>query len=342
MNNQVAKNKWFLALIMLLCLLVPVKEAFAKKVVIKIATVAPEGSTWINAFNKLRDEVKAKTADEVDIKIYAGGVLGDERDMIRKMHIGQIQGAALSSSGLSGIFKEVDVFQIPFQFQSYAEVDYVIDKMEGFVRQGLDDSGYRLMGWSEGGFVYLMSVDPVKSLDDLKKAKVWTWEDSPMAKVIFDEAHVSAIPLSITDVLVGLQTGLVDVVYAPPVGAISMQWFTKLKYLIDVPLIYLAGAVVIQKKTFDKIPQQHQKILTECFQRHMAQLKLELRRDNQEAINVMTKHGIKVIQISDDEVNEFKDLSERAMQRLKNKSFSEKVRQEVDAHLRTFRAEKPE
>ena len=222
-----------------LALLVSPANSTAKTLVIKLATLAPEGSSWIETFNSIDKEVREKTDKQVRFKFYPGGVLGDEKDMLRKMHIGQIHGAALTSAGLSAIFNEMDVFQIPFLFESYNEIDYVLKEMDTFFRKGFDKNNYILLGWSEGGFVRLMSTTPVATLDDLRKVKVWTWADSPMTKVIFDEANVSAIPLSVPDVLVGLQTGLVDLVYAPPIGAISLQWFTKIKYMTDINLIYL-------------------------------------------------------------------------------------------------------
>ena len=201
-------------------------SALTQSTVIKIATMAPEGSAWIDIFNDLNAALKEKTNNRVQFKFYPGGVLGDERDMIRKMYVGQIHGAALTSAGLSIIFSDMDVFQIPFLFESYDEVDYVLKEMEDFFKKSFEEKGYILPAWSEGGFIRLMSTVPVSSLDNLRKAKVWTWEDAPMAKAIFNEAGVSAIPLSLPDVLVGLQTGLVEVVYAPPTGAISLQWFT--------------------------------------------------------------------------------------------------------------------
>ena len=229
-----------------LSLMMPPAASVAKTLEIKIATLAPGGSSWMQTFHSIDAEVREKTDKQVGFKFYPGGVLGDEKDMLRKMYIGQIHGAALTSAGLSAIFNEMDVFQIPFLFESYHEVDYVTEEMGAFFQKGFDENGYILLGWSEGGFVRLMSTTPVATLDDLRKVKVWTWEDSPMTKAIFDQANVSAIPLSVPDVLVGLQTGLVDVVYAPPIGAISLQWFTKIKYMTDVNLIYLIGGLVIQ------------------------------------------------------------------------------------------------
>lgn len=307
--------------------------------VIKIATLAPDGTSWMRTLNAVNDEISKKTNNHVSFKIYPGGILGDEGDMLRKIYIGQIQGAVLTSSGLSAIFHEMDVFQIPFLFETYQEVDYVIEKMDAFFKKGLEDKGYIMLGWSEGGFVRLMSTIPVDTLDKLKKAKVWTWPGSPMTKAIFDEAGVAGIPLAVPDVLVGLQTGLVDVVYAPPSGAIAMQWFTKTKYCTDVPLIYLVGGLMLKKSVFSKIPPNYQNVMRESFQQHMNQLKHVIRKENQEALQVMAKHGVKILKPSPEQIDEFKTLSNKAMNRLGEKSFSQEVRKQVEAHLKAYRGE---
>jgi TRAP-type C4-dicarboxylate transport system substrate-binding protein len=308
-----------------------------KSVVIKLGTLAPEGSSWIKTFNTLNAEVMKKTESKVQFKIYPGGVLGDETDMLRKLKIGQIQGVALTSAGLSALFKEMDVLQIPFLFQTYEEVDATLKKMDSFFRKGLEDNGYVLLGWSEAGFVYLMSTVPIASLADLKKAKVWTWEDSPMSKAIFDEAGVKAIPLTIPDVLVGLQTGLVDVVYAPPAGAISLQWFTKIKYLTDVPLIYMAGGVVVKKDLFKQISQASQNLILESFQQHLDQLKVITRNENRDAINVMVKNGVKIITSSKSQIDEYKRLSNNAIGHISGPTFSKKVFDETTSFLESYR-----
>ncbi len=308
-----------------------------KTVLIKIGTLAPEGSSWVRAFNAINAEVMKKTANTVQFKIYAGGVLGDEKDMLRKLKIGQIQGVALTSAGLSSIYKEMDVLQVPFLFQNYEEVDAVSKKMDPFFRKGFEDNGYVLLGWSEAGFVYLMSTVPVASVADLKKHKVWIWEDSPMSKAILDEAGVKAIPLTIPDVLVGLQTGLVEVVYAPPTGAISLQWFTKIKYLVDFPLIYLAGGVIVKKDIFKQIAEPFQNFVLESFQQRQDQLRTITRNENREAIKVMVKNGTKIITPSKDQIEEYKRLSNRAMGHISGQTFSKKVLDEVTSFLESYR-----
>ena len=320
-----------------LMLLVSTAAGAAESIEIKIATLAPEGSSWMKTFEAINAEVSKKTNAEVSFKFYPGGVLGDEKDMLRKLYIGQINGAALTSAGLSAIFGEMDVFQIPFLFQSYGEVDFVIKEMDGFFREGLEKHGYVLLGWSEGGFVRLLSTTPIATLDDLRKAKVWTWAGSPMTKAIFDQAGISAIPLSIPDVLVGLQTGLVDVVYAPPTGAISLQWFTKIKYMTDVNLTYLIGGVVIRKDIFEKISPANRQILMDTCNRQMVQMKTIIRKENQEAIQIMVKQGIKIIHPTPEQVADFISVSEKAMQKIEGKSFSKKVRAEVNALIESYR-----
>ena len=305
-------------------------------VVIKLATLAPEGSPWIQVLKAAADEAQQKTGNAVQFKIYPGGVMGDERDMVRKMHIGQLQAAMLSSASLASMFPEIDVLQIPFLFDSYPETDFVIGKMEDGFKSGLEKNGYVALGWSEAGFVYLMSTVPVETLELLRKAKVWIWNDSPMSKAIFEEAGVIGVPLSITDVLVGLQTGLVEVVYVPPSVAVALQWFTRIKYITDAPLNYMLGGLVAKKEAFDKIDPQHQSVVKEVFQRHMTRLKEIIRAENQEALTVMQKQGIKLIAPGKAQIADYKAISEKAMQKESGHKYSPKSKEEVSAWLKAF------
>jgi TRAP-type C4-dicarboxylate transport system substrate-binding protein len=210
--------------------------------------------------------------------------------------------------------------------------------MDAFLRKGIEDSGYILLGFSEVGFVYLMSSTiPIYSVADIKKAKVWIQEGSYVAKAVFDEARVTAIPLSIPDVLVGLQTGLVDVVYVPPTGAIALQWFTKVKYLTNVPLAYVAGAIVISKDVFNRLPPAYQATLLESSQRHLSQLKATARNENQEAIKVMVKQGVKIVTPSKGQVDELRKLSDDAMGRITGTAFSRKTVDQVTSLLANYR-----
>jgi TRAP-type C4-dicarboxylate transport system substrate-binding protein len=324
--------------VIVVCLLFAGSAMGAEKPsLIKLATLAPEGSSWMKTLTALNAEVLKKTGSQVQFRIYPGGVLGDEKDVLRKLKIGQIQGAVLTASGLSNLIGDIDVLQIPFLFQNYEEVDFILKRVDPLFRKAIEESGHVLLGWSEVGFIYLMSTVPISGVADLRRAKVWSWEESPMAKAIFDEAGVTAIPLSIPDVLVGLQTGLVDVVYTPPTGAIALQWFTKIKYLTDVPLAYLAAGMIITKEAFQKIPSSFQTTLMEVSQRHLDQLKGVIRQENQEAIKVMVKQGVKVVTPSREQIGEFKSLSSKAIEHIHGSSFSKKTLTEVTSALESYR-----
>lgn len=339
MNERAGIRSLVFCLLILLFSIPPASRA-EEGLTIKMATLAPEGSSWIKTFNTINAEVVEKTRGTVRFKIYPGGVLGDEKDMMRKMQIGQIHGAGLTSGGLSTLFKEIDVVHIPFFFQNYSEVDYLLKKTGPFFKKGLEDNGYVLLGWAEAGFINLMSTTPISSVSDLKKAKVWIWHESPLAKAIFDEAGVAAIPLAVTDVPVGLQTGLVEVVYAPPTGAIALQWFTRVKYITAVPLAYVGGGLVVRKDIFKKIPESFQNIILESFQRHLDQLKTVTRQENQEAIKVMEKNGVKIVTPQKEQISEFKRLSDTAISHFANQTFSRKFLADVTAQLETYRKEK--
>jgi TRAP-type C4-dicarboxylate transport system substrate-binding protein len=317
-------------------LLAPPSAGGQPPTVIKLATLAPEGSAWIQVLKAAADEAQQKTGNAVQFKIYPGGVMGDERDMVRKMHIGQIHAAMLSSASLASLYPEIDALQIPFLFSSYPEADFVVGKMEAGFKAGLEKNGYVALGWSEAGFVYLMSTVPVDTLELLRKAKVWIWNDSPMAKAIFEEADVMGVPLSIADVLVGLQTGLVEVVYAPPSVAVALQWFTRVKFVTDAPLNYMLGGLVARKEAFDKIDPPHQAVVKEVFQRHSTRLREAIRAENQEALSVMQKQGIKLLTPGEAQIADYKAISEKAMQRESSHKYSPQTRQAVSSWQKAY------
>ena len=322
-------------------LLASTAQGSSDRHVLKMATLAPEGSAWMNVFEEINADIMKKTNNQVRFRVYAGGVMGDETDVMRKMFVGQIHGAVITASSLTRVLPDMDVLQVPFLFQSYEEVDYLLSKMDAHFRNGMEKGGYVMLGWSEGGFVRLMSTVPIVTLDDLRKAKVWVWEEAPMTKAIFKEAGVSGIPLSVPDVLVGLQTGLVDVVYAPPAGAIQLQWFTKTKYITDVPLMYVIGTIIVKKKVFDRLPIEYQTIVREAFDRQQERMKQTVRGKNRSALQVMAGSGIQLLEVSEEEVEKYKKISQRAMNQPGSVGFSPAALQQVESHLKAFRQEKP-
>jgi TRAP-type C4-dicarboxylate transport system substrate-binding protein len=313
--------------------------ASAQQVVMKMGTLAPEGTAWVKAFRDIGRELEQKTGKQVSLRIFPGGVLGDEEDMLRKIKVGQIQGVLLTGGGLGLIFKDFKILAIPFLFQNYTEVDALLKKMDGFFRKGLEDNGFKSLGWAEQGFVYLLSKEPILSAADIGKKKVWIWEDTAMGRAVFKELGINPIPLSIPDILMALQTGMIDTLYASPLAAISMQWFTKVSYMTDVPLAYSVGAVVFQKSAFEKIPAGQRGTVEEVFRRHLEPLKDKVRAEDEKAMQVLTGKGIKRVTPSPKEVKEFQAACARGINTLGEDHFSRKTLEEIRAFLKTLRKE---
>ena len=212
-------------------------------------------------------------------------------------------------------------------------------KMSGYFEKGILDNGFKIMAWGESGFIYLFSKHPIKNAADLRKGKVWIWEDTAIGRAVFKELGINGIPLGIPDVLVSLQTGMIDTVYASPAAAISMQWFTRVSYMTDVPLSYSVGAAVLHKSAFEKIPPALRATVEEVFRRHLALLKENVRKEDQKAISVLTKQGIKLVSPNAKEVKEMEALSMKGVDTLGEDVFPKKTLAEAKALLKTLRKE---
>ncbi len=199
---------------------------------------------------KAGKEIEDKTRGAVRFKFYPGGIMGSDKTVMRKIRAGQLHGGGFTGGALAQVYPDIDLYGLPLLIRSYAEADYVRSRMDDTLIAGLDRSGFVALALSDGGFAYLMSQQPLRQVGDLRGAKVWIQEGDVMSLTAFEIAGVSPIQLALADVYTALQTGLVDTVAAPAMGAIALQWHTRVKYLTDVPLTYLIGAFVIDRKTF--------------------------------------------------------------------------------------------
>ncbi len=335
-----AKKSWFLFLTVFFLLTGITQPAQAQNVVLKLGTLAPEGTAWVKTLRDVNQELEQKTNKQVSLRLFPGGILGDEEDMLRKVKVGQIQGALLTGGGLGLIFKDIKILAIPFLFQNYQEVDAVLGKWDAYFQNGFQENGFKTLGWAEQGFIYVLSKEPMKNAADLRKGKVWIWEDTAMGRAVFKELGVNPIPLSIPDILMALQTGMIDTIYSSPAAAISMQWFTKVSYLTDVPLAYSTGALVVQKSAFEKIPAAQRATAEEIFKRKLGPLKDSIRQENQKAIQVLTSKGIKRVTPSPQDLKEFQGMVMKGINTLGDDQFSQKTLAEISAFLKTLPKEK--
>jgi TRAP-type C4-dicarboxylate transport system substrate-binding protein len=269
----------------------------ADRFLIKFATVAPEGSTWMNHMRELDQALRKKSEGRVGFKIYAGGVAGDELDVLRKIRIGQIHSAAFSGVGFGQILPMVRVLDLPFLFRDYNEVDFVHRQLEGFFSTHFREKGFELISWAEVGNVHIFSKKPITNKGDLSPLKVWAWSGDPIAKETFTAMGTNPIPLAITDVTTALNTGMIDTVYAPPLAALALQWYTALNYMMSLPLAHSTGAVLITKDYVDQMPPDLLEMLKDVFQNAMVTLTADLRAQNEETIRLLEKRGLTVLPV---------------------------------------------
>ena len=260
--------------------------------VIKFASLAPAGSTWMNVINEWAGKVDKESHGRLKFKFYPGGVSGDEPDMLRKIRFGQLHGAAITGHGIGAIYSPTRVLEMPFLFRNYEEVDYVRAKLMPEIRAGFRKNDYELLGWMEVGFIRFFSRTPIQSLDDLKKHRIWLWQGDPLGIAFFNASGISPVPLPITEVFTSLSTGLVDTVIAPPLGAIALQWFTKTPYMTEIPMADGIGGLVIAGKFFNNLPKDLQELLLRTGNETSEKLLVETRKDNEKSLDVLKKHGV--------------------------------------------------
>ncbi len=328
------RHTWTLALLLLALACFPAETFAAKKQRIKFATLAPEGSAWMKVMHRLSDEVEEKTEGRVKFKFYSGGVSGDEKDVIRKMRIGQIHAAGFTGVGMGEILPEVRVLDLPFLFDTDEQIGHVYMKMNDYFAAQYEKKGYVLLGWVPVGWVHFFSNQKIKTLDDIKKTKPWMWEGDPLVQATYDALDVKPFPLSITDVLISLQTDLIDTVYASPQGALALQWFTKVKYMSRVRMGYATGGVLITKKKFDALPTDCKSVLKDLSKKYLMELVKIIQKDNESSIEVMKKNG--VIQTdppTQAENDAFHEAGALARKKLTGKLFSKELLDRVLTHL---------
>lgn len=309
-----------------------------KKNLVKFATLAPEGSSWMKEIRRLADDVKEKTGGRVIFKFYPGGVSGDERDVIRKMRIGQIHAAGFTGVGLGEILPEVRVLDLPFLFDTDEEVQRVYEKMNGYFSVQFEKKGYVLLGWAPVGWVHFFSTREIHSIEDIQKTKSWMWEGDPLAEETYKAMGVKPTPLSITEVLMSLQTGLLDTIYTSPQGALALQWFTKVRYMSRLRMGYATGAVLISKKRFDGLPDDCKPILKKLSEKYLRRLAQTIQNDNAASIQVMQNNGVRLIDMPGEKmIKEYHQAGAVARKNLVGKLFSPQALESVLKHLREIR-----
>jgi TRAP-type C4-dicarboxylate transport system substrate-binding protein len=307
-DRGAAGIRWLAGLV--LAVLLGAGGAPANAVDVKIATVAPDGSRWMQQMRAGAEEVGARTAGRVVIKFYPGGVMGNDAQVLRKIRIGQLQGGAFTAGGLGERYGALNLYGIPLLFRSLDEIDAVRAVLDPELAAGLERAGFVTFGFIEGGFANPLANEPIRTVDDMRRKKVWVPEGDPISFMAMEALGLSPAVLPVTDVLVGLQTGLIDIAFASPVAALVLQWHTKVKYITDLPISYSMGIFAIEKGAYAALSAEDQRIVREVMGRYIGDLDREARDDNRRAAEVLARSGLQTVTVDDADVAEWRSTLE--------------------------------
>ena len=304
----------------------------------KVATLSPDGSFWMKTMRAAGKEVAVATDDRVKFKWYPGGVMGDDKAVLRKMRVGQLQGAALPMGELLSFYPDSQAYGIPFLFRSYEEVDYVRSQLDASLIEGFAEGGMQVLGIAEGGFGYFLATEPVRVPEDLRQQKVWVPQNDVVSARLAQSIGVTPIPLTLPDVLPGLQTGLINTVAVSPIGAIALQWHTRVDYVTDIPLMYFCGVMTLTGKSFNKLSAQDQTIVREVFGKAFKHIEERNRIDNVSAFDALLNQGVESVVLNDAEKNIWLGMQQPAEQMMQTEGqLSTAALERIKALVRDFR-----
>lgn len=311
----------------------------AQAVTLKIATLSPEGSSWMKLLRQHAKNIETQTGGEVKFKFYPGGVMGDDKAVLRKMRVGQLHGAVITAGGLAQNYPDIQVYSLPMMFQGESEVDFVRKTMDEVLMSGLRENKFVGFGFAEVGFAYPMMQKAGSSVQDVRRQKVWVPDNDPASLRAFEAFQITPIPLPIADVLAGLQTGLIDSLGSPPVGAIALQWYTQVEHAIDLPLLYVYGLFAMSDRPFKRLSPEHQAIVNKELRAAVAAADGSARRDHESAKSALTNQGIQWATPSEAEYKEWDTLASAARNRIVDAGFvSRDVYAQIESLIAEFRA----
>jgi len=261
---------------------------------IKLATVVPEGSIWDKNLKQMADDWKQSTGGRITVTVYGGGSQGDEPTVLRKMRLGALQAAAFTAVGLGTIDAAFNVFDIPFFFDSYDELNYVTDKLTPAIRKKVEPKGFELLNWGHGGWTQVFTKRPVQTVDDLKKVKLWTSAGNDRMVQWFKANGFEPRAMAMTDIMTGLTTGMIDGLPTPPLAAMFFQWYKQTPYMLDIGLAPIVGATVVTAKTWKAIPEADKPKLLAAAAAVEQRLRVDVPKQDQSAIETMVKQGLTV------------------------------------------------
>jgi len=333
-----AGKKKFYFILFLLMTVVIAPDAYAA-VRIKMATLAPSGSSWLKNLRTMGKEIEQGANGRYRFKVYGGGIQGTEMDVLKKMGNSQLHAGVFTGPTLGLIVPDFRVMELPGLFRDYKEVDYVWNIIREDIAGQFFQKRYIFLAYMELGFVNIFTNHNIRSVDDFKKLKMWVFQGDPLSKAMAENFDISPIPLQINDVRTALQTGMIDSCYASPLASIAMQWFSKVEYMLEPHITYSAGAMIFSKRRWDKFSPETQQVIRNAAKKMEIKSLVSIREDNMEALDTMRSEGaVGLSVLTPAKAKEVQTISKRVWDKMAGKVYSKEILSRVINALAEYRS----
>lgn len=297
---------------------------------LRIASLVPDGSSWMKILNAWNKTLQEKTDGRLKLRFYPGGSQGDERDFVRKMRVGQLDGGVVTMTGMSLLVPAMNVLVLPGLLDTYAELDRVREKMAPKFEGMFEKEGFKLVGWGDAGKTRLFSVKPIKRPSDIKAMRPWVWKDDPIFVEFYQVIGASAVRLGVPEVYPALQTRMVDVISSSALTAVALQWYTRVKYMTAHNSAIIAGGTMMRKDKYDELPPDIKEVFDSTAARAHELLNKVVRKEDQKAYEVILKKGIQAVEAGDAK-GEWDAADKKVRDKLTGRMFSKSLVDEVTA-----------
>ncbi len=289
----------------------------AEPVVIKLATLAPVGSPWYDVLVDITHEWERISNNRIQVRLYPGGVAGDERDLVTKLRLGHLHAAGMTATGISELDKGIWALSLPLMLQEYNQLDWLRAQVNDVLVQRIDDAGFIVLAWADVGWVYWFCSNPIYTPADLQKQRIFTWAGGPNIEGLWKSGGFHSVTIAGTDVLPALQTGLIDAIGTASLVAATYQWFAIAKYMNPVKWSVMTGAIIISKEKWAEIPADLRPKLIDVTHKHQERITNKIRQMDNEAIRVMKEYGLQVVEVTPEQEQEWHNWLEPHLDKLR-------------------------
>lgn len=324
-------------LVIVLLLLVGTVLLVAKPIEIKIGSPAPKGSPWDDALKKIAAEWKNISGGEINVTIYPGGIAGDEGDMIRKMRTNNLQAGVFTSLGLNQMYQDTLALSVPFLIRNDKEFDYVLDRVGPKLEADIEKAGFKVVAWTNVGWLRFFGKRPIIKPDDLKRQKMASANSDAALAQAFKSLGFNTVPLSNSEVMPALSSGMVEACYAIPLAAAAYQWFGIANNMCDIPFSPVMGAIVLSDRTWNRIPDNIRQDLKDAADRAAVDMYKQTAKLESEAMKIMLANGLVVNKSTESDVNTWRDEFGRGIDMIAGSTFSREIYESITRALQAYR-----